>query len=172
MKRLPVIIIVLFIISTLIPAYAQEVSRVNVVFHNFSWGTSLQDFKVKMGEPAHVENNNGLQSLVYENIDMSGYPAYMIAYFSRNGLQGGTYYFKTKSVEELIKCYTKVQSELRAAYGPTLLYEAIMREMRVYESSWNFPSGYIYLKINTRWLDEPVTLWYSSPELTKILRGS
>ena len=170
MMKLPMIIIALFAVFALMPVYAQEAEHINVVFNNFPWGTSLKDFKAKMGEPVNVENNNGLQSLVYDNVNMSGYPAFMVAYFSPNGLQGGTYYFKTKSVDELMRCYTRVQAELRAAYGPTLLYESLLREMRVYETSWNFPSGYVYLKINTRWLDEPVTLWYSSPELTKMLR--
>ncbi|MCL2175965.1 MAG: hypothetical protein FWB73_07970 [Treponema sp.] len=170
MKKLPLIIIALFVITAVAPAFAQEAPPVNILFNNFPWGTSLQDFKTKMGEPVNVENNNGLQSLVYDNVNMSGYPAYMVAYFSPNGLQGGTYYFKTKSVDELMRCYTRLQGDLRAAYGHTLLYESLLREMRVYETSWNLPSGYIYLKINTRWLDEPVTLWYSSPELTKMLR--
>ena len=132
----------------------------------------MQDFKAKMGEPAHVETNNGLQSLVYENVKVSRYSAFMIAYFSSSGLEGGTYYFNTVTVEELMRCYSDLQAELRVKLGPTMLYEELLREMRPYETSWNLPSGYVYLKINTRWLNEPVTLWYSSPELTKKLRGS
>jgi hypothetical protein len=151
---------------------AEAEEQKDVVFHGFPWGTSLRDFKAKMGEPVSVETNNGLQSLVYANITVSGYPAFMLAYFSQNGLQGGTYYFNTSSVEELMRCYTDLQRELLELYGPTLLYEVLLREMRPYETSWNLPSGYVYLKINTRWLNEPVTLWYSSPELTRRLRGS
>jgi hypothetical protein len=96
----------------------------------------------------------------------------MIALFSENGLQGGTYYFNTSTVEELMRCYTDMQNELRTRFGPTVLFETLMREMRPYETSWNLPTGYIYLKINTRWLNEPVTLWFSSPELTSRLRES
>ncbi|MCL2804832.1 MAG: hypothetical protein FWD26_02725 [Treponema sp.] len=152
--------------------YAQTDGPPNVVFHNFPWGTSLRDFKAKMGEPVHAETNNGLQSLVYENVRVMGYTVFMLAYFSQNGLEGGTYYFNTASIEELMKCYTDMQNELKAQFGPTLLYEELLREMRPYETSWNLPTGYVYLKINTRWWNEPVTLWYSSPELTKKLRGS
>ena len=144
----------------------------NVTFHNFPWGTSLQDFTARMGEPVHVEVNNGLQSLIYENIRVSGYTVFMLAYFSSNGLEGGTYYFNTSSVEELMRCYTDMQAELTARFGPTLLYETLMRELRPYETSWDLPNGYIYLKVNTRWWNEPVTLWFSSPELTRKLRGS
>ena len=168
MKNLPFILVMLLLPFIL---FAQT-EQPNVVFQNFPWGTSLRDFKAKMGEPVHVETNDGLQSLVYENVRVSGYSAFMVVYFSQKGLEGGTYYFKTSNVEELMKCYSDMQTELRRVYGPTLLYEELMREMRPYETSWSLPSGYVYLKINTRWLDEPVTLWYSSPELTKKLRGS
>ena len=95
----------------------------------------------------------------------------MLAYFSQNGLEGGTYYFHTFSLDELIKCYTDVQKELLERYGPTTLRDGIIREMRPYETSWNLPGGYVYLKVNTR-QNEPVTLWYSSPALTRRLTGS
>jgi len=150
--------------------YAQE-GAVNVRFQNFPWGTSMQEFKARMGEPVHVENNNGLQSLIYDNVRVAGYPVYMLAYFSQNGLQGGTYYFNTSGIEAQRKCYTDVQKELVSIYGRTVLFDNMLREMRIYETSWNLPSGYIYLKVNTRW-NEPVTLWFSSPELTRQLRGS
>jgi len=169
MKKFLLLLFIVLLISTAL--YAQEAGK-NIIFHGFPWGTSLQEFKAKMGEPVHVETNNGLQSMIYENIRMSGYNAFMIAYFSRNGLEGGTYYFNTISVDEQMKCYSDLQIELRESYGPTLLYEELLREMRPYETSWNLPTGYIYLKINTRWLNEPVTLWFSSPELTRQLRGS
>lgn len=165
MRKLPFILIVLFIATTL---YGQAPE---VVFHNFHWGTSLQEFKAKMGEPVHVEEINGLQSLIYENVQLAGYSAFMLVYFSHNGLEGGTYYFDTKNLEELMRCYTDVQNELLALYGPTLLIDEMLREMRPYETSWNLPGGYIYLKANTR-RNEPVSLWVSSPELTRRLRGS
>ncbi|MDR2543540.1 MAG: hypothetical protein LBC80_08870 [Treponema sp.] len=168
MRKLLSISIVLLLSTSL---YAQEDPNI-ILFHGFPWGTSVQDFNTRVGEPVHVEEFNGLQSLVYENILLSGYTAYMIAYFSRNGLEGGTYYFETANIEELMRCYTEVQAELLELYGPTLLYEVLLREMRIYETSWNLADGYIYLKINTRWWDEPVTLWFSSPELTRQLRGS
>jgi len=124
-----------------------------------------------MGKPVHQEEYNGLKSFVYENILVSGYTAYMLVYFSKNGLEGGTYYFLTYSPEELMKCYTDVQKELLDKYGPTLLCDWILREMRPYETSWNLEGGYIHLKVNTR-QQEPVTLWYSSPALSKMLFGS
>jgi len=166
MKKLPLFIIAFLAAGFL---YAQEMP--NVQFHNFPWGTSLRDFKAKMGEPAHAESVNGLQSLIYENVTVSGYKAFMLAYFSQKGLEGGIYYFNTANLDDLMRCYTDLQNELLEKYGTTLLYEVILREMRPYETSWNLPSGYIYLKINTRWWNEPVTLWFSSPELTRRLRA-
>ena len=94
----------------------------------------------------------------------------MVAYFSRTGLEGGTYYFYSATLEDMKKCYTNVQNDLVAKFGPTLLYDEMLREMRPYETSWNLPSGYVYLKANTRY-NEPVSLWYSSPALTKKLNG-
>jgi len=168
MKKVPLFIII-FLMSAFL--YAQE-EQVKVVFHNFPWGTSMRNFKARMGEPVHTEEVNGLQSLVYDNVRVSEFSAFMIAYFSNNGLEGGTYYFKTTNPADLVRCYTELQKELLERYGPTLLYEVLLREMRPYESSWNLPSGYILLKINTRWWNEPVSLWFSSPELTRRLRGA
>ena len=165
MKKL-LVVFVLLIAPVL---YAQANTEVN--FHGFSWGTSLQEFKAKMGNPAHVDEIDGLQSLVYDNLNISGYPVFMLVYFSRNGLEGGTYYFHTFSLDELMKCYTDVQKELLAKYGPTNLCDGIIKEMRPYETSWeNLDNGYIYLKVNTR-QNEPVTLWFSSPALTQRLTG-
>jgi hypothetical protein len=149
--------------------YAED--DVDVAFHNFAWGTSRDAFTAKMGKPVHTDEINGLQSLVYDNLIVSGYPAFMVAYFSKNGLEGGTYYFHTFSLDELMKCYTDVQKELTEKYGPTRLRDEIIKEMRPYETSWDLKSGYIYLKVNTR-RNEPVTLWYSSPALTKQMFGS
>ena len=131
----------------------------------------MEEFTAKMGKPAHVDEINGLQSLVYDNLIVSGYPVFMLAYFSRNGLEGGTYYFHTFSLDELMQCYKDVQKELLEKFGPTMLCDGIIRERRPYETSWNFNNGYVYLKVNTS-QHEPVTLWYSSPGLTKILMGS
>jgi hypothetical protein len=131
----------------------------------------MEEFTAKMGKPAHVDEYNGLQSLVYDNIKVSGYPVFMLAYFSKDGLEGGTYYFHTFSLEELMKCYTTVQKELLELYGSTDLREGIIKEMRPYETVWNLPGGYVYLKVNTR-QNEPVTLWYSSPALTKKMFGN
>jgi len=165
-KKLFIIISALLITTAL---FAQ--SNTVVTFHNFSWGTSMEVFIAGMGNPVHVDKFDGLDSLVYENIYFSGYRAFMVVYFSQNGLEGGTYYFDTIDFEELLNCYTNVQKELVEIYGETLLYETLLREMRAYETSWNLPGGYVYLKVNTR-LNEPVTLWYSSPALTRMLRGS
>jgi hypothetical protein len=144
----------------------------------------MNDFTAKMGKPVHQDEYNGLSSLVYENIEVSGYTAYMLVYFSKNGLEGGTYYFLTYSQSELMKCYTEMQKELLDKYGPTSLQknlhgyydpaeilDPITKEPRIYESSWNMQDGYVYLKVNTR-QNEPITLWYSSPDLTKMLTGS
>jgi len=152
--------------------YAQdEFISAEVIFHDFKWGTSMKDFTSKMGSPVHTDQINGLTSVVYDNLIVSGYPAFMVVYFSRNGLEGGTYYFHTFSLDELMKCYTSVQKELLEKFGPTLLCDGIIREMRPYETSWNLDTGYVYLKVNTR-QNEPVTLWYSSPFLTRMLFGS
>jgi hypothetical protein len=149
--------------------YAQE--AVEVQFHGFPWGTSMQEFTSKMGRPAHIDEINGLKSLVYDGLVVSGYPVFMLVYFSQNGLEGGTYYFHTFSLDELMQCYKDVQKELLEKYGNTNLRDIIFREMRPYETSWNLNNGYVYLKVNTRH-NEPVSLWYSSPELTRKLFGS
>jgi hypothetical protein len=155
--------------------YAQE-EELTVKFHNFPWGTSIEAFKAKMGNPVHVETNNGFQSFVYEDISIAGYRAFMVVYFSKKGLEGGAYYFDTNNLEELMMCYTAVQDDLIVQYGavpppPAGRYEKLLSEMRTYESCWDLPSGYIHLKVNTRRSD-PVTLWISFPTLTGILDGS
>jgi hypothetical protein len=160
-------IVSLFVVMPVLYAFAET----EVLFHNFRWGTSLQEFTSKMGQPAHIDEINGLRSMVYDNLIVSGYPVFMVAYFSDKGLEGGTYYFHTFTLEELMQCYTTVQTELLEKYGPTLLRDGIIRELRPYETSWNLEGGYIYLKVNTR-QNEPVTLWYSSPSLTRMLFGS
>jgi len=163
LKKLFLVIIAVLLTTSL---YAQELG-----FHNFPWGTSMETFTSRMGSPVHVEEYNGLQSLIYENMQVSGYPAFMLVYFSQNGLEGGTYYFHAFGLDELMDCYTAVQTELLEVHGPTLLVDLMLRELRPYETSWDLPDGYVYLKVNTRW-NEPVTLWYSSPSLTRQLRGS
>jgi hypothetical protein len=157
-----------------ITLYAQE--EVTVKFHNFPWGTSIEAFKTKMGNPVHVETFNGFQSLIYENISIAEYRAFMVVYFSKKGLEGGAYYFDTNNLEELMKCYTAVQNDLITQYGatpppPAGRYEKLLAEMRAYETCWDLPSGYIHLKVNTR-RNDPVSLWISFPTLTKILDGS
>jgi hypothetical protein len=147
-------------------AFAEE----NVEFRNFPWGTSLEEFILAAGEPVYREDIDGLVSLVYENVEVSGFNTYMLVYFSKSGLEGGTYYFLTNNLDEIIDCYRQIQGELIEKYGPTVLQDGIIREMRPYETSWDLAGGYIYLKVNTR-TNEPVTLWYSSPALTRKLLG-
>jgi hypothetical protein len=142
----------------------------NVTFRNFPWGTSMDEVIKKMGKPVSREEINGLVSLVWENVEVNGYITYMLCYFSKSGLQGGTYYFLTYTMDELMRCYSEIRQELRDRFGPTYLFDGIIKELRPYESSWNLPGGYVYLKVNTREGD-PVTLWYSSPELTKQVFG-
>ena len=147
-----------------------ETYETNLSFQNFSWGTSIDEVIKKMGKPLSREKNNDLDSLIWEGVIVSGYTTYMQAYFSNNGLQGGTYYFLTYNMEEHIKCYSEMRQELRNKYGPTSLFDGIINELRAYESSWTLPGGYIHLKVNTR-LGDPVTIWYSSPGLTEKLLG-
>ena len=144
----------------------------DVDFRGFAWGTSMDEVVKKMGKPVSREEINGLVSLVWENVDVSGFTSYMIAYFShKGGLQGGTYYFVTYTMDDVVRCYSGMQKELRDRFGRTNLYEGIIKELRPFESAWNLPSGYVYLMVNTR-QGVPVTLWYSSPELTKQIFGS
>lgn len=161
-----------------IALYAEEkksekplVYETAVSFRNFAWGTSLEEFTKKMGKPMSREEIDGLVSLAYENIEVNGFTTYMLVYFSKAGLEAGTYYFLTNDWDELMRCYREIQQQLRDRYGPTILFDGIIREMRPYESSWNLPGGYIHLKANTR-RNDPVTLWYSSPALTKKMFGS
>jgi hypothetical protein len=125
----------------------------------------------KMGRPVSREEFNGLTSLVWQDVDVNGYSTFMLCYFSpREGLQGGTYYFVTHDQDEFTRCYSEIQRDIRDRFGPTLLFEGIIRELRPYESFWDLPGGCVYLRANAR-LGEPVTLWYSSPELTKKVFG-
>jgi hypothetical protein len=149
---------------------AQE--AVEVRFHNVPWGTSIEDFITMMRKPpAHTDEIDGLTSLVFDNLIVSGYQAFMVAFFSQNGLECGTYYFNTLSNDERAKCYNDVQRELHERFGPTQLFDTLYREMAQYVSSWNFNSGYVHLKIDTR-RNDPVTLWFSSPALTRRIKGS
>jgi hypothetical protein len=160
-----------FLILCLLSAFAAAAfSEENVEFRNFPWGTSMEEFTAVVGEPVYREDIDGLTSLVYENVEVSGFTTYMLAYFSQSGLEGGTYYFLTDNLDEIIDCYRLIQKELIEKYGTTILQDGIIREMRPYETSWDLAGGYIYLKVNTR-TNEPVTLWYSSPALTKKLLG-
>jgi hypothetical protein len=161
----------LLIICALVIApvlYAEAQASVN--FHGFPWGTSIQEFTAKIGNPAYEEYDNELRTLVYDDITVSGYPVFMVVYFSQNGLEGGTYYFDTSSFDELMRCYTNVQKELLERYGSTNRRDEIGREMRSYETIWDMPSGFVHLQVYTR-TNEPVTLWYSSPALTRRLLG-
>jgi len=173
-KKLSIFICTLFI-TTVLYAQTQAQEEVTVKFHNFAWETSIEAFKAKMGNPVHVESANGFQSLIYKDITVAGYRAFMVVYFSKKGLEGGAYYFDTNNPEELTKCYTAIQDDLVTLYGDTPptagRLEKLLNEMRVYESCWELPSGYIHLKVNTRKSD-PVTLWISFPTLTKILDGN
>jgi hypothetical protein len=139
-------------------------------FRGFPWGTSLEEFTGLEGEPISREAVDGLVSLAYENKEISGFMTYMLAYFSESGLEGGAYYFLTENLDEVMNCYRTLQQDLAARFGPGILMDEIIREMFPYESAWNFEGSYIHLKANTR-TNEPVTLWYSSPALTKKLTG-
>ena len=179
MKKLPLIILSFIMTNAL---FAQQVTELPaqaknaMSFHSFSWGTSLDAFKARMGNPAHVEEASGFQSLIYENVPLAGFRAFMVAYFSKSGLEGGAYYFNTNNLTELMSCYESVQKELVALLGPPPpppagRYEQLLREMRTYETCWNLPEGFVHLKVNTR-RNDPVTLWISFPTLTAILDQS
>ncbi|MDR1277939.1 MAG: hypothetical protein LBK02_04245 [Treponema sp.] len=140
-------------------------------FRGFPWGTSLEEFTGREGAPVSRETVDGMVSLAYENKEMSGRAAYMLVYFSGAGLEGGAYYFLNKDLNEVMDCYRELQQTLVSQYGPGILMDEIIREMFPYESSWNPSGAYIHLKANTR-TNEPVTLWYSSPALTKKLIGN
>jgi hypothetical protein len=161
----------LILIFALVVSPALFADEPEVAFHNFAWGTKMEVFTAKMGKPAFTDEIDGLKSLVYDKLIVSGYQAFMVVYFSKNGLEGGTYYFNTFSLDELTRCYKDLQKELLEKYGPTVLCDGIIKEMRPYESAWNLKNGYVYLKVNTR-NNDPVTLWYSSPYLTKKIFGS
>ena len=150
---------------------AEESYEADVSFRGFPWGTSMDEVTKKMGKPVSREEIDGLVSLVWENVDVSGFTSYMIAYFSPKGLQGGTYYFVTYTMDDVVRCYSEIQKELKNRFGQTKLFEGIIRELRPFESAWNLPGGYVYLMVNTR-QGVPVTLWYSSPELTRKIFGN
>jgi hypothetical protein len=164
--------LILIFLLPLAYLYAEDiVYETNVTFRDFSWGTSQDEVIKKMGKPVSQEEVKGLVSMVWENVNVNGYMTYMLAYFSGTGLQGGTYYFLTYDMDELMRCYSGLQMQLRNQFGPTRLFDRILREFRPYDSLWNLPGGLVHLKVNTRQGD-PVTLWYSSPELTKQIIGN
>jgi hypothetical protein len=153
-------------------AFPQEMPeyQTGVDFRGHVWGTSLEEFTAREGQPVSREERGGLSSLVYENVEVAGFKTFMLAYFSKSGLEGGTYYFLTESLDELMRCYREVQRGLIDRYGPSKLMDGILREQRPYDSSWKLAEGYIHLSVNTR-RNDPVTLWYSSPALTGKLFG-
>jgi len=162
----------LVILLPLATVFANEaVSETNVTFQNFPWGTSQEEFIKKMGQPITRNEQDGIVSLFWENVFVLGYKTYMLAYFSEKGLQGGTYYFLTYDMDQLMKCYTEMRQELRNKYGPTNLYHPIQKELRHYECFWNVSGNYVHLKTNTR-RGEPVTLLYLSPEFAKKISDS
>ena len=176
MNKKLLIIAVLSVAAVFLPAALFSQGEVTVTFNDFPWGTSMETFTARMGEPIHVEEFNGFKSLLYENVPMAGFRAFMVAYFSQYGLEGGAFYFDTNNLDELRRCYTAVQRELVARFGPVPpapegRFEEMLRELRVYETAWDLPGGYIHLRVNTRFSD-PVTLWISFPTLTKMLDGS
>jgi len=137
----------------------------------FAWGTSMEAVVAGMGQPVSREEVDGFVSLLWENVEMGGFLAFMLAYFSPAGLQGGVFYFRTYTMDETMRCYADLQRELLQRYGPTRILDTITRELRPYATSWNLAGGMVRLRVNTReW--EPVTLWYSSPELTAHVFGN
>jgi hypothetical protein len=159
--------LLLLFLLPLASVYANEaVYETNITFQNFPWGTSQEEFINKMGQPINRDEQDGIVSLIWENVFVNGYKTYMLAYFTKTGLQGGTYYFLTYDMDQLMRCYTEIQQELRRRYGPTDLFHVILKELRPYECLWNVSGNYVHLKTNTR-QGEPVTLFYLSPELAK-----
>ena len=173
MKRLVLFLFVLLMTAALFAQAGGNPDSSVITFHGFTWGTSIDAFKARMGNPAFTEDSGGFHSLVYENVQFAGNRAFMVAYFSGSGLEGGMYYFNALGLEEIMFCYDSVQKELVTHYGstppaPAGRYEPLMREMRSYETCWILPGGYIHLRVNTR-TGDPVTLWVSFPTLTEIL---
>jgi hypothetical protein len=161
----------LFFICALAISPALFAQEQQLTFHGSPWGTSIADFTAKMGRnPVQSDEINGFRVLIYNNIRVYNYSVYMVAYFSSNGLEGGTYYFDTASYDELIQCYISIQNELRVQYGETYYYSIIhnRNEMAPYESGWDINNSFIKLKVDTR-LSDPVTLWYFSPALARSL---
>jgi len=151
-------------------AWAAEPAEPELTFRGFPWGASMEEVVGRMGPPMSRDEVNGFSSLVWENVEVSGYMTFMLAYFSDSGLQGGVHYFLTYSLDETILCYDQLQRELLERYGPTQVLDRVTRELRPYASAWNLPGGLVRLRVNTRQGD-PVTLWYSSPELTRQILG-
>ena len=159
----------LLLILTLMIA-AQGAQAADLTFQGFPWGTSMETFVARMGQPVSRDQTEGFVSLLWENVFFLGFRSFMVAYFSSDGLQGGIYYFLTNSMDETIRCYSDLQRALFGRHGETPVFDAIGRELRSYASSWTLPSGLARLRVDTR-NGDPVTLWYSSPELTRAVLG-
>ena len=147
-----------------------ETRATELAFRGFSWGTDVEEVVRQMGPPMSRDEIDGFVSLVWENVAVSGFSTFMLAFFSEAGLQGGVFYFLTDGLDETIRCYAQLQRELLRRYGPAQVLDSITRELRPYASVWNLPGGLVRLRVNTRQGD-PVTLWYSSPELTGRILG-
>ena len=166
-------LLILIVLLPLTGLYAVEhVYETSVTFHGFSWGTSIEEFVRNAGNPVSQEEANGLVSLLWENIEVHGHITYMLALFSPAGLQGGTYFFIHDTLDELARSYETLRQELLDRFGPTgFFYDGIIRELRPYDCLWNLTGGVVHLKVNTR-SGDPMTLWFSSPELTRLITGN
>ena len=169
-KFLLVLLLPLFALHPQNRDQAPRAPETNVTFRDFRWGTSMENVIRVMGNPVSREEVDGLVSLVWENVDVNRFTAYMIAYFSPSGLQGGSYFFLADSRDEIIRCYIEIRNDLRNRYGSTYLFDIIRTDAPPWESSWRLPGGYIYLKATAQ-RGDPVTLWFSSPELTARIFG-
>ena len=164
-KFLPIFVLSIASLCANATAHGTELT-----FRGFPWGTSMEEVIGRMGPPMSRDQVDGFVSLVWDNVEVSGYRAFMLAYFSDAGLQGGVYYFITNSLDETMRCYEDLQRILLGRHGPTPVFDRITRELRPYASTWNLPDGLVRLRVNTRQGD-PVTLWYSSPKLTRHVLG-
>jgi len=165
MKKLfPFLAVVLFLAAADLPGG-------ELALRGFPWGTSVDEVVRRMGPPMSRETVGGFDSLIWGNVEEEGFIAFMQAYFSPAGLQGGVFHFDTRTLDETRRCYEELQRILLDRHGPTRILDRMTREFRSYASAWSLPGGLVRLRVNTgEW--EPVTLWYSSPEFTALVMGN
>ena len=141
-----------------------------IKFRDFPWGTSIEEFVRKEGQPDEIEEKED-KILTYQNIKVAGYDAMMTASFSANELAGGAYAIKCETKESFQECSKDIDEKLSIMYGmnPAREDHDILKL-----SLWRYTGGIITLMTINNPDDDigAVTIMYFSPALAREVLGS